>query len=103
MLNSQAMKRLIIGTALATLLASPTLAQSYSSLYGTGNIVNGPLAERSNGAFGVGVTAYNGAGVSAQTPSGSSAYAYVPRPAPRHAVMRARVSGATDLSIGSQR
>ena len=56
----------------ATMLASPALAQSYSATYGTGNTVNLPLAEQSNGALGVGVGMYSPNG------GASSPYAYAP-------------------------
>jgi hypothetical protein len=78
MLTSHAMKKVIIGAALATLLAAPALAQSYSATYGTGNIVNLPLAEHSKGAAGIGPSAYSAAGSFSYARSGSSAYAYVP-------------------------
>lgn len=65
--------RTIIALGLAAGLASPVLAQSYSPGYGTGNIINLPLAEQSNGAQGVGANAYSAA------PAGASAYAYAPR------------------------
>ena len=70
------MKTIIIGAVAATLLASPALAQSYSATYGTGNTINLPEAERSNGAIGVGVNAYNGARMPAEQ---TSPYAYAPR------------------------
>jgi hypothetical protein len=72
-----AMNKLILGTALAALLATPALAQSYSATYGSGNIVNLPLAEATNGAAGVGASAYDGAGMS--RPKASSSFAYAPR------------------------
>ena len=74
------MKKLILGAALATLLAAPALAQSYSGAAGTGNTINLPLAERTNGAAGVGISAYDGSGMS------TAAYAY----SPAHARKRVR-------------
>ncbi len=65
--------RTIIALGLTASLASPVLAQSYSPGYGTGNIINLPLAEQTNGAQGVGATMYSAA------PAGASAYAYAPR------------------------
>jgi hypothetical protein len=70
------MKALIFGTAIATMLATPVFAQSYSATYGTGNTVNLPLAEATNGALGVGQGQYGpqtGADVGP-----SSSYAYEP-------------------------
>lgn len=55
----------------ATPLASPALPLAYSSLYCTGNIVNQPLAEATDGAAGVGKDAYNGAGTSTLTVVGA--------------------------------
>lgn len=66
------LKKLIIALGLATLLAAPAFAQSYNATYGTGNVINQPLAEQTNGAEGIGANAF------AAAPSGSSAYAYVP-------------------------
>ena len=43
------MKKLIMGAALATLLASPAFAQSYSADFGTGNVLNVPAAEAAGG------------------------------------------------------
>jgi hypothetical protein len=78
MLPRPQMKKLIIGAAFATLLAPPAFAQSYSASYGTGNVVNLSLAGQTNGAAGIGATAYSGG--SAKSVSGLTAYAYVPRP-----------------------
>src|SRR5262249_23949627 len=39
--------KLIVGTALAMLLTSPTFAQTYNAEYGTGNVINQPLAKQS--------------------------------------------------------
>ena len=79
------MKKLIIGTAFALIAASPALAQSYNPGYGTGNAINQDLAERTNGALGI------GAGAVYAPYSGSSAYAYAP--APRYHVQHQRTWG----------
>jgi hypothetical protein len=80
------MKKLIIGAALM-MLAAPALAQAYNASDGSGNIVNLPLAERTNGAAGVGMSAYDGAGMSGPP----SAYAYAPqRHYARHDMRRVR-------------
>jgi len=70
---------------LATLLAAPAFAQSYTQSYGTGNVINLPLAEQTNGAQGIGAGDYS------PVPSASSAYAYAPDEArtPRHKSARA--------------
>ena len=74
------LKKLVMALSLATLLASPAFAQSYTQNYGTGNVVNMPLAEQTNGAQGIGEGDYSPA------PSGSSAYAFAPDQVrtPRH-------------------
>jgi len=100
MLGNQTTIKLIFGAAVATLLVSPTLAQSYSATYGTGNIINLPLAAQTNGAAGIGTGAYNGANSYAHAPSSVSAFAYSP---PRRPVKHYRTSAAPDLSIRSQR
>ena len=46
------MKKIIMLAGFATLLASPSFAQSYSPSYGTGNIIKAPSATSSaTGAF----------------------------------------------------
>ena len=50
------LKKLIIGAAIATALTSPALAQSYTAGNGTGNPLDVPLAEKTNGAYGFGGT-----------------------------------------------
>lgn len=76
------MKRFMIGAAFATfatLLAAPGFAQSYTAAFGTGNMVNEPLAQGTNGRAGVGESAYSGGSGSA------SAFAYVPNDASAYA------------------
>jgi hypothetical protein len=68
------LKKLVMALGLATLLASPAFAQSYSGGYGTGNVINLPLAEQTNGAQGFGSDAFAAAPV-----AGTSAYAYAPK------------------------
>jgi len=67
------LQKLVMALGLATLLAAPAFAQSYTQSYGTGNVINEPLAEQTNGAEGIGVNAF------AAAPAGSSAYAYAPQ------------------------
>jgi hypothetical protein len=55
------MRKLLIAAGLATLVASPTSAQSYSPGFGTGNVINLPALE--HGGF-----------FAAGTPNGSYAY-----------------------------
>ena len=70
---SRILKKLVMGATVAALLTAPALAQAYSPSDGTGNVINLPLAEATNGALGVGARAYG------PVPDASSAYAYVPR------------------------
>lgn len=63
------MKKLILSAALAAILASPALAQSYNPQYGTGNTFNEPAREMSNG-FGGG--SVGGEQAYAQAPSAST-------------------------------
>lgn len=51
------MKKLLMGAAFVAMLASPALAQSYDSDYGTGNVLNVPAAEAAGGN-GLGAFAY---------------------------------------------
>jgi hypothetical protein len=67
------LKKLILGAGLAALIASPAFAQAYNPEWGTGNVINLPAAEATNGAVGIGANAYGPA------PYANSAYAYVPR------------------------
>ena len=68
------LKKLVLAFGLATLLAAPAFAQSYTLRYGTGNVINQPLAEQTNGAQGIGPDAF-----AAAPATGSSAYAYAPK------------------------
>ena len=63
------MRKLLIATGLAAMIASPALAQSYSAGYGTGNVVNQPALE--HGGF-------------APRDNGESAFAAAPRRGSRH-------------------
>ncbi len=55
------MKKLIIGAALATILAAPALAQAYNPSYGTGNAINQPRADSAYDSAGMGAEVYNDA------------------------------------------
>jgi len=68
------MKRLIIGAAIAMLLGSPALAQSYNAGAGSGNIVP-PI---NKGTDRVGTEVYGPVPGYASAPNESSPYAYVP-------------------------
>ena len=42
------MRKLLLSAILIASIATPALAQSYNPEFGTGNVENAPLAERSN-------------------------------------------------------
>jgi hypothetical protein len=52
------MKKLLLSTAFVAMIATPAFAQSYYSDFGSGNVLNVPQAERSDGAAGYGAYAY---------------------------------------------
>ena len=68
------LKKIVLALGLATLLAAPAFAQSYTPGYGTGNVIDQSVAEQTNGAEGIGANAF-----AAAPATGSSAYAYAPR------------------------
>jgi hypothetical protein len=69
-----------ISTALLVATATPGFAQAYCACWGTGNVSDTPLLEKTNGAYGYEMSvppprsAYAG-----QTVPGKSAYAYSSR------------------------
>jgi len=78
-------KALILGAGLALAVAAPALAQSYTAGEGSGNLVNAPLAEKTDGAygFGGGIAPAPGNAASASqraqgSNNGSSAFAFSP-------------------------
>jgi hypothetical protein len=58
-----------IGTALLIATATPGFAQEYCACWGTGNVIDTPLLEKTNGAYGYEMSV-------PPTASGKSAYAY---------------------------
>jgi hypothetical protein len=66
------MKKLLLGAALVATLATPAFAQSFTPEFGTANVANTPLAERSNGN----AAAY---GAYAYEPDPSQYYTFAPR------------------------
>src|SRR5262245_64142260 len=73
-----------IGAALLVATATPVFAQAYCACWGTGNVSDEPLLEKTNGAYGyeMSVAPRGGAAAtrSAQRITGSAAYAYSPAP-----------------------
>jgi hypothetical protein len=75
------MKKIVLGAVIAFAFATPSLAQSYSAGYGTGNLIDAPLLEKTNGAYGYFGTVQSPTARTATTSraaSGTSAYAYSP-------------------------
>ncbi len=87
------MKAMILGAGVALAIAAPALAQSYTAGQGSGNLVDTPLAEKTNGAYGFGGSVAPTRGDSSSAyqraqggNSGNSAFAYSldGATAPRH-------------------
>jgi hypothetical protein len=69
-----------IGAALLVATATPGLAQAYCACYGTGNVMDEPLVEKTNGAYGYEMSVPPPASAYAgQRMTGKSAYAYSSR------------------------
>ena len=45
------MKKMIVGLGIVVAFVTPSFAQSYSASYGTGNLIDTPLLEKTNGAY----------------------------------------------------
>ena len=81
------MKKILISVGFVLAFVAPGFAQSYSASYGTGNLIDVPLAEKSNGAYGYAGTVppqTSGAVSTSRAASGISAYAYSPPGSHRH-------------------
>ena len=63
-----------IGAALLVATATPGFAQAYCACWGTGNVMDEPLLEKTNGAYGYEMSVPP----PGQRTSGKSAYAYSP-------------------------
>ena len=91
------LKKIMITAALVGAVASPALAQSYSAGYGTGNAIDQPSLERSNGTYGFGGNVAPARGASANVHGqsaaarGLNAFAFAPEPA-KHPHKRAHKS-----------
>ena len=66
------MKEIMVGVFLMVATATPGLAQAYCACWGTGNVIDEPLLEKTNGAYGYAES------VPARTGAAASAYAYSP-------------------------
>jgi len=81
------MKKIVLGVVIALAFATPGLAQSYSAGYGTGNLIDTPLLEKTNGAYGYFGTVQSPTARTAtisRAANGTSAYAYSPPASHRH-------------------
>ena len=69
-----------ISAALLVATATPGFAQAYCACYGTGNVMDEPLVEKTNGAYGYEMSVPPPASAHAgQRITGKSAYAYSSR------------------------
>jgi hypothetical protein len=77
---------MVLGAVIAFAFATPSLAQSYSAGYGTGNLIDAPLLEKTNGAYGYFGTVQSpkATATTSRAASGTSAYAYSPPTSRRH-------------------
>jgi len=74
------MKKIMIGLGIVVAFATPSFAQSYSASYGTGNVIDMPLLEKTNGAYGyAGTVPPETAGSPARASRDNLGYAYSPR------------------------
>jgi hypothetical protein len=82
------MKKIILSATVAMLLASPAFAQSYSSSYGTGNVIDQPALEHGGsawqGEFQGGFRGRSQGGPYAQGSYAQGSYAYEPPRATTH-------------------
>jgi hypothetical protein len=70
-----------IGAALLVATATPGFAQAYCACYGTGNVIDTPLLEKTNGAYGYEMSVPprgSAPAFAGQRMTGKSAYAYSP-------------------------
>ncbi len=81
------MKNILVGLGIVVALATPSFAQSYSASYGTGNVIDTPLLEKTNGAYGYAGSVPTRTGdtrSAARAANANSAYAYSPPDSRRH-------------------
>ena len=70
---------MVLGAVIAFAFATPSLAQSYSAGYGTGNLIDAPLLEKTNGAYGYfGIVQSPTARTATTSRAASGTSAYVP-------------------------
>ena len=71
------MKEIIVAVGLMVATATPGFAQAYCACYGTGNVIDTPLLEKTNGAYGYEMSVVPPASAYAgQRMTSKSAYAY---------------------------
>ena len=78
------MKKIILSATVAMLLASPAFAQSYSSSYGTGNVIDQPALEHGGPAWQGEFQSGSQGGPYAQGSYAQGSYAYEPPRATSH-------------------
>jgi len=65
------MKEIMVGVVLMVATATPGFAQAYCACWGTGNVLDQPLLEKTNGAYGY--------AMSVPPPDGAAAFAHASR------------------------
>ena len=50
------MKEIIVGAVLMVATVTPAFAQAYCACWGTGNLMDAPLLEKTNGAYGYAIS-----------------------------------------------
>ena len=65
------MKEIMVAVVLMVATATPVFAQEYCACWGTGNVIDQPLLEKTNGAYGY--------AMSASPQGGAAAFAYSSR------------------------
>ena len=70
------MKEIMVGVVLLVATATPGFAQEYCACWGTGNVIDQPLLEKTNGAYGY--------AMSVPPAGGAAAFAYSSRHMKHH-------------------
>jgi hypothetical protein len=79
------MKEIMVAAFLVLAVATPGLAQSYSAGWGTGNVIDVPLLEKTNGAYGYAMSVPPpGYAMSVPPQGGAAAFAHAGRHMKHH-------------------
>lgn len=66
------MKEILVGVVLIVATATPGFAQAYCACWGTGNVMDESLLEKTNGAYGYAMSVAPQGGAAASVKSGQS-------------------------------